>query len=1385
MPDLLNTLASYVPALITRRLAADPAPLAAPLAERFTVAVLFADITGFTPLTERLGQRGLTGVEELSRILKDYFGPLTALIAEHGGDVVKFAGDALLAAWIVDFRPLRVNADWPNQQSAFNNPQSLPEATLRAAQCALAVQARLHNYPAAEGVRLSMRLGIGVGEMTLIHIGGVFGRWEFVLTGSAIGDVSLAEKQAQPGEVILSPEAWALAQAACEGDEGRDGGWRLTAIRAPLPPSAAIEPELSPEMEPALRAYLPGAILARLAAGQSGWIAELRRVTVLFINLPGFGQTTTLDESHEAMRELQRAIYRYEGSINKLNVDDKGVTLVAALGLPPLAHEDDSVRGVLVALDVHAALTRLKRPHAIGVTTGRIFCGSVGGERRREYAIHADSVNLAARLMQAVASDLRSSLRGIPEGLIPILCDDATYHTAQGRINFEPLPAITVKGKAAPVAVYRPLGEKKAAVRVQTEIVGRERERAILTEAMQTLLRGDTAGVVVVEGEPGIGKSRLVAEVRRQAHEMGVVTFAGAGDAVEKTAAYHGWRGVFAELFGLESIPDAEARRQRVIQSLGPEWREQAPLLNDVLSLDLAPTDLTQQLIGEVRADNTRQLLVTVLQAAVAQAPKVILLEDTHWLDSASWALALNVSQRVHPILLVVATRPLPEPLPPEYAKLLAQPNTIRLQLQPLPDDDALTLVCHRLGVTGLPDSVAALIREKAEGNPFFSEELAYALRDSGLIQVTGDECRVTAGVDLKTVTFPDTVQGVITSRIDRLSPPQQLALKVASVIGRMFIFRILHAIYPIQADKARLHDYLSTLETLDLTPLDTPEPDLTYIFKHIITQEVAYNLMLFAQRRELHRAVAEWYERVHADDLSLYYPLLAYHWSKAEDRANALTYLEKAGEQALTNYANQEAVSFLSEAARLADDVQPPVSVLRRARWERQMSEANLKLGRHPESREHSQRALALLSRPLPAGRGGRMFGLLAQLATQVARRLFRPSATRTGTDLPESTATRLEIARVYFVLGELAYYDNDVVLGLSLMLGIINLMEADGPSTELANAYAGLSLVGAHLGQAGLLELYSRLAQAAAQHVGKTETQAFVLQVISAAQLRMGRWAECEAGANQAAAIYARLGDRRRWEECLNYLAEVAAVRGKFARWAELLSEAIASARQRGDIQSALLVLVELVSVRLVLGQPAQALADIQTIFNLLKQEAHPDFERLACARLAQAHLRQGDLPLATQALERGLSLTNEAPPALIFAVGSAALASAALEVWQARGQPATERQSLAQVLRKLCANARHDSRWIAQPLLWRLRGWEARLSDNPPQARRLWRKSLAEAERLQIPYETALAHYEIGQHASGDVRRRHLTHAVEIFERLGAAYDLERTQAAMDAV
>ena len=891
--DLIETLASYVPTFITRRLAINPISLTTPTAQSFPAAVLFADISGFTALTEHLAQKGPAGAEELTQHLNTYFGQLIDLITTYGGDIVKFAGDALIALW-----PILDNTGQPD-------PAFLSTVIQQAAQCSLMVQQRLNAYEVAAGVQLSLKLTLGAGEVLTMQLGGVYGRWEFLVTGAPLIQVGLAGSQARPGDIVLSPEAWALLQNVGVGapllapplvtsdsattNGSQKGAVRLIGLRHSLPASAVTPPlwqgiaaHLSHEAEAGLRAYIPGAILARLAAGQVGWLAELRRVTVIFINLHDLDYAMPLEQAQSLMQTLQTSLYRYEGSINKLSVDDKGVTLIAAFGLPPLAHEDDAVRGTQVALTIQAELRQMGLRSAIGVTSGRAFCGTVGNNQRREYTMIGDVVNLAARLMQAAPDS--------------ILCDATTYQAAQAHLNFEVLAPIKVKGKAEPVAIYRPLSPKAGASRQQTTMVGRENERDLLAAQLQTLLRG-TDGVVVIEGEAGIGKSRLVEEMLRQAQNLGVTSWVGAASAVDKSTPYHPWRPIFKQLFDLETLPDDLAvRRAHVQQQLATEFApiqveavplqanpgsalnsgapslvSLAPLLNPVLSLDWPENETTGQMAGKVRADNTNELLLHLLQQAVDKDGEIMLiLEDAHWLDSASWTLALLVAQRVQPILLVLATRPMTDPLPVEYSQLLRDLHTRRLVLDTLPLADMVALVRQRLGVASLPEPLAAFIYTKTEGNPFFSEELAYGLRDDGLISIANGECRLAPhAVDFQSLGLPDTVQGVITSRIDRLTASQQLTLKVASVIGRIFEFETLHDIHPIETDKNHLADYLNGLARLDITRLETPEPDLSYIFKHIITQEVAYNMMLFSQRRELHRAVADWYEQTYAEDLS------------------------------------------------------------------------------------------------------------------------------------------------------------------------------------------------------------------------------------------------------------------------------------------------------------------------------------------------------------------------------------------------------------------------------------------------------------------------------------------------------------------------------------
>jgi class 3 adenylate cyclase len=526
-----ESLRTYVPEFLLSRFLARQEPLAAPGMECFPAAVLFADVSGFTPLADRLAQRGPAG-EELSGLLNAYFGQLMALIAAHGGEVITFAGDGFLAAWPAIDEDLAVSTGW-------------------AGQAAVAVGAALHDYDAGHGVRLSLRLGVGAGEVKALHVGGVGGRWQLLLSGAPLLQVSLAEQRAAPGEAVLSSQAWELVRDACTGQLLPGGYLRLTTCDAPPALRALSRP--TQDLGDAVQAYVPEVVGARLAAGQAEWLAELRRVTALFLNLLDADPAAAdqLEPLQLVMATVQPILQRYEGNLKQVVVDDKGLTLIAVFGLPPLAHEDDPARAARAALAVQAALGELGVRCAIGLATGQAFCGAVGSQVHREYDVIGEVMNLAARLMQAAPDT--------------ILCDAATHRAALSRLRFQELPAISVKGKTTPVEVYRPV-EPTGKPHGPRAMLGRIDERAALAERLRAL-EEHTGGLVVIEGEPGIGKSRLLADLLERAHADGVRYLAGAGDPIERATPYHAWRPIFANLMGMVDI-DVEERRRRVLARL-------------------------------------------------------------------------------------------------------------------------------------------------------------------------------------------------------------------------------------------------------------------------------------------------------------------------------------------------------------------------------------------------------------------------------------------------------------------------------------------------------------------------------------------------------------------------------------------------------------------------------------------------------------------------------------------------------------------------------------------------------------------------------------------------------------------------------------------------
>jgi tetratricopeptide (TPR) repeat protein len=789
-------------------------------------------------------------------------------------------------------------------------------------------------------------------------------------------------------------------------------------------------------------------------------------------------------------------------------------------------------------------------------------------------------------------------------------------------------------------------------------------------------------------------------------------------------------------------------------------------------------------------------VLVALLQQSASTQPLRIVIEDAHWMDSASWALALAVVRQVQPLLLVLITRPHTGNVPSDHQVLFERPESLHLRLEALRSSDTIQLVCQRLGVDVLPEQVAALILEKAEGHPFFSEELAYALRDSGVLQIVDRQAQIAPGVDFKSLNLPDTVEGVVTSRIDLLTPGQQLTVKVASVIGRIFSYRVLEDIHPVAMDRLRLAEYLDRLQNLDVTPLATPPPDLSYMFKHIITQEVAYNLLLFSQRRQLHQAVAEWHERAFAHDLSPFYPLLAHHWLSAsesdpDDAATlkAIEYLEKAGDAALRSYANREAVDDFSKLLGIVNPRTSKsfgVSFLRMAQWEHQLGEAYNRLGYMVECEQHFTRSLQYLDWPLPKKMGRVAMALAGQITRQAWIRI-QPNGTSARRQFSEDALEARRLAcKIYERLGLLYFLKNKPGLeAFYCPLASLNLAEEIGPSPELAIAYSyvagGAGLVPAH----GLARLYERLSLDTAGQVNNPLITARVLMATSVYSAGTGRFEETDQRLRRAIASFEQGGVWEWWGVCVEMLTRVTYYQGQFQHASELANRLYNLTKQQGDILQRSWALSSRMEALLMLGEHDDILKLAGEMEVLATQSHETGSLQKSLGVSAHVHLQRGEWTRAEERARQLLTIiSSESPTSFGLLTVYTAAAEVYLSLWELQALPDVE--SLKQQATLACKLLTRYAKVlpIGESARLRTSGVHAWLSGNRSQAQSLWNQSLARAKEMHMPLEEALANYELGRHLpEGDpFRQACLGRSQEIFRQLGAGYYLARVLRAL---
>ncbi|MGC5324667.1 adenylate/guanylate cyclase domain-containing protein [Brevibacillus sp. SYSU BS000544] len=1313
-------LASYIPDFILKKLSDENWNRIEPVEENDSGAMLFVDISGFTSLCEQLTKKGPIGLEELSIILNKYFDKMISLITGHGGTVVKFAGDALLAVW------------------KGNHPIEGPELFIkRAAKCALLLQEDLNNREIIPNLRLSLRMLIGAGDYKISYVGGVNDCWELILTGETIDQINAFGPYAQLGKVLLSPQAYQSIMNDCEIEN--PGEWSCGAIvlsvKGEWLPDMIAPVTIHPELEPALIPYIPPSILASVHAGQADWSAELRNVTVLFIQLPNFHKDASLAKMHQTIEKIQTILQIQEGTIHKISLDEKGIAVVAAMGLPSLTHEDDAIRAIKAGLEIHSNISGKGIVNSIGIATGLVFCGSIGNAIRREYTMIGDTVNLAARLMQA--ADGR------------ILCDEQSFRLTSSQIHYQRNETLQLKGFSDPVPVYQPIRLTKTSQHYQHSLVGRDAEIQILHKKIKHLLNG-TGGTVFLIGEAGMGKSHLAADFQRKAENEHIKILFGLGDSIEQLTPYFAWRHIFHTLFALESLPENPiVRREHVLQTIHdqlPSLEHLHPLLNVVLPFEFAENEWTDQMTGRARAENIQEFFIKLIQRLIGSDPTAIILDDGHWLDSASWALLAAISQQLPNLLLLISMRPDNPELPMDYHHLIDLPTTEKITLKELTGKETLELICKRLGVSSLPEVVSDLILTKAEGHPFFSEELAYALRDSGLIEIKDGVCHVSKNVeDFQRIHFPNSLQGIITSRIDRLPVSEQIVLKVASVIGRLFTYTTLNGILPMQAAAKELSEHLLTLNEVNLTLLESLEPELTYIFKHIITHEVSYNLMLHSQRRQLHQALAEWYERQFAD-LTSYYSTLAYHWSKAENTPKTVEYLEKSGLLALRTGSYQDAVSVFRQVVALTVE-HKNFETKSVAKWHRLLGESYMGIGDMTNATTYLNQALSLYNRHTAQTPAEFKKHMIKQLLLQLKHRFF-PAYFIGRFEKNKEELT--EQARCYFRLSEIYFFINKPMDNLYNSLHGLNLAEDAGPSLELAQITGNMCVTAGIMTIHPLARSYKKQALQVAEKVQLPPAKAWASMDISLYHIGIGEWQDAYDYAVQAMEIYEKMGDRRYWEASSYLYVKVLAYH--HADFAKSIGHSLAiyeSGKRSGNAQAQSWGLLGQAEGMIYSGKIEEAILLLKEAEALIRINIGTTEEIRVYSQLAFCYLKTEELERAKEYAVKALQLIEQSAPTTYYSFDSyAAVVEVFLSLWE-KGKLADEelKNNIQKSLDCLRAFAKIFT--IAKPRLHYYLGQYHWLTGNQKQAQKEWNQSLKLAQKMEMPYEVEKVRKKASDH------------------------------------
>jgi class 3 adenylate cyclase/tetratricopeptide (TPR) repeat protein len=1343
--------------------------------EHKVLTVLSCDIVGSTALGERLGS------DVMHQAIDRFFKVALEAVARYGGAVNQFLGDGFMAL--------------------FDSPEGQEAHALRAVLCALELNRELAERGSVvfgcDGVRV--RMGLHTGPVVVGSIGEGL-RDDYAASSDTTHVASRLQGVAEPGTILLSESTFVAVHT---GVQCRAHGRRALKGRAdPIVLHQALHamPGVDERVCEAVRLhaadettdtrspYTPTHLTRTVLTSQSAREGERKLVTVLFCDLAG---STALaarlgpDVMHRVVEQFFKLSLeiaaRHGGTVNQF-LGDGFMALFGA----PIAHEDHARRAVFCALELNREFdeqsadifgeigVRLR----LGLNTGTVVAGRLGDNLRMDYTAIGDTTNTAARLQGACEPGT-------------ILIGESTFLAAGAHVECRSLGMRQFKGKSEAIPVHQVLraragGRPLEAAAGRLPLVGRASELKALRYRIDALQAG-VGGVVLVVGEAGLGKSRLLAEARKVALERSHLWLMGNAVSFGQTLTYWPFLLLLRGYFGIkeqdaerDAIGKVEARLRELF---GDDARDFVPYVVTMLALPLegAMAERVKNLDGLAMGHQVFRAVRLLFERLAQLSPSIIVLDDWHWADRSSGDLLEHVLSLAGtaPLLFIIAARPdagTPAAgLPAAVRERGMESHYAELRLAALSHDEADSLSRQLLGNFPLPLEIKETLIAKVSGNPFYLEEVIRTL--IALKVLSWDErAQAWQASGLDELHLPDNVQGVISARIDRLDESLKQLLKTASVIGESFFYRVLREVARAGTE---IDENLANLQAFELILERARLPELDYIFKHPLVKEAAYESILTERRRSLHRRVGECIESLFAGRLEKFYAVLAFHYARAEVWDKAQDYLFKAGDQAGEIAGNAEAVEHYRQA--IAASVKTTGSrwtTMQRAILHRKMGEALFRLGDFQAALVELKEALHLLGAPYPRSNAA----VRLEIGKEIFLRIVGGLARRLGRKPRVANASEMEVAAEkfpsYLSIGHV-HFTFDHERTLLDALSFTRSSEELGQPTQMAIGLGCLGTIVAMVGLHGLSASYGRRAIAIAEESGHPMALGFAYHTRGVAEDCSGEFVAALAHLERSSDFYRGIGHLHFWagSRCFLIMAQLSLG----DRRSDTISrDLIASGIETGDRAARGWGHMFLGICRRQAGDYDTAISALETSIPILESVPERNCMAWADAELAVSHARLGRFARALELAERAREGVRRNRAAGYFALNPLA---AVAETWVIAAEHFVEfpggRASCLRTAGQRCRTAARWARTIKSewaPETPRLLGTWHWLAGHRGRAEREWQRGLTLAERLGARHALAQTRLEIGRRLG---RPEDIARATALFAEMGASQHVSRSQ------